>query len=345
MVGLNSSVRIFGERSKENHVKKAKSIVSISIFIGVLLFSMMSIPVQVLLADPASYTLQAQKKDSTWTTGLVSGYVGCENVPFRLRATYGNPDKGQTFIIKVWGASVDTDTPTNRGIDYLAGFTYSDPDSIIASGPTINTFAFPYAGGASTGTLVTQPDSTQNLEYTITFTLESTYSGTHNIRFFWGAHLALSPFGAAEWIGPPTANIQGGATPPSGGVKTVNIQKPGVTTVATDFTSATTDFTSATTDFTSATTDFTSVTTDFTSVTTDFTSVTTDFTSVTAETRTITTEVITQIIEEFEDPVSGPVGGYVMPVNKLSVISPYLVILGMIACLLTMLKMSVGRKD
>lgn len=234
--------------------------------------------------------------------------MGCENVPFRLIATYGVPDKGETFIIKVWGASVDTDTPTNRGIDYLADFTYSDPDSIIASGPTIDTFSFPYGGGASTGTLVTQANGVQHLEYTITFTLKSDYTENREIRFYWGAHLALSPLGAAEWIGPPTANIQGGATPPSGGVKTVNIQRPGSTTVA-------------------------------------ISSVSTDFSTVSTETRTITTEVITQIIEEFEDPVSGPVSGYVMPVNKLSVISPYLVILGMIACLLTILKMSVRRKD
>ncbi|MCK5627192.1 hypothetical protein KAI23_04435, partial [Candidatus Bathyarchaeota archaeon] len=68
---------------------------------------------------------------------------------------------------------------------------------------------------------------------------------------------------------------------------------------------------------------------------------TTETTTETTETTKITET--TETIEEFDDPLA-PVGGYVMPVNKLSVISPYLVILGMIAFLLTILKMSVHRK-
>jgi hypothetical protein len=374
----------FSEHLKKNHVTKAKSVVSISILIGILLLSIISIPVQVVLADPASYTLQAQKKDFTWTTGLVSGYVGCENVPFRLIATYGVPDKGQTFTIKVWGASVDTDTPTNRGIDYLAGFTYSDPDNIIASGPTIDTFSFPYAGGAGTGILVTQSDGVQHLEYTITFTLKPEYAGNKDITFFWGAHLALSPFGATEWIGPPTTNIQGGATPPSGGVKTVNIQKPViiVTTTTTDTTTTDTTTTDTTTTDTTTTDTTTTDTTTTDTTTTDTTTTdtpttdttttdttttdttttdttttdttttdttttdttTTDTTTTLTTTRTTKTTDTTQTIEEFEDPLA-PVGGYVMPINKLSVISPYLVILGMIACLLALLKIILYRKD
>jgi hypothetical protein len=305
--------------------------ISVLILIGILFLSIITMPVPFVLADPANYTLEAQKKDATWTNGLVSGYVGCEKVPFRLTATYGNPDKGETFTIKIWGASIDTDTPTNDGIDYLADFTYVDNDGIIVTGPTINGNSFPWAGGAGTGTLVTQSNGVQNREYNLTFTLNSTYSGNPEIIFYWGAHLALSPFGAAEWIGPPSTNIQGGATPPSGGVKTVNIQTPGSITTA-----ATTDTTTETTETT------TDTTTETTETTTDTTTETTETTSDTT-TKTIET---TETIEDHEDPFeSAPVGGYIIPVNKLLVILPYIVILGMIACLLTIIRMNLQRRD
>ena len=182
--------------------------------------------VSVARADPASYTVQAQEKDGTWTPGVVSGYVGCENVPFRLIATYGNPDQGDTFTITLLGESIDTAATPNRGIDYLANFAYSDPDNIIDIAPTVDGHSLPWVGGAGTGTLQAKANGVQDLVYTLTFKLISSYSGNHEITFTWGSHLALSPNGAAEWIGPPTGNIQSGASPPSGGTKTVNIQKP-----------------------------------------------------------------------------------------------------------------------
>ena len=109
------------------------------------------------------------------------------------------------------------------------------------------------------------------------------------------------------------------------------------TTTATTLTTSIDGTTSTTiTTITIQTTD-TSETTETTSETT------TETTSETTETRTTTTE-FTETIEEFEDPLA-PVGGYAMPVNKLSIMSPYLVILGMIACLLTILKVKVSRKE
>jgi hypothetical protein len=306
--------------------------VSLLMLISILFLGTIINHVQIVLADPANYTVQAQEKDGTWTPSLVSGYVGCEKVPFRLIATYGNPDKGATFTIKIWGASIDIAVPANREIDYLADFAYIDNDGIIDTGPTIDGHSMPWAGGAGTGTLVTQSDGTQNLEYTLTFKLKSDYgSGNHDITFYWGAHLVLSPLGAAEWIGPPTANIQGGATPPSGGVKTVNIQKPGSITTA-----ATTDTTTETTETTTDTTTETTETT--TDTTTETAQTTTDTTTKTIET--------SETIEDHEDPFeSAPVGGYVMPVNKLLIILPFIAILGMIACILTMLRMNIKRKE
>jgi hypothetical protein len=105
----------------------------------------------------------------------------------------------------------------------------------------------------------------------------------------------------------------------------VNIQKPATITTAT-----TTDTrTETTTETTSDTT------------TTDITTAETTTTETT--TKTTTTET-TETIETFEDPMA-LVGGYVMPVNKLSVMSTYLVILGMIACLLMISKMRIRRKN
>ncbi|MFC1506560.1 hypothetical protein ACFLQ6_05750, partial [Thermoproteota archaeon] len=261
MAKLNSFVKSYGENSKKNHDMNVTSIVPVSIFIGILLLSIMSISGPVVLADPGiSYTLQAQEKDGTWTPGLVTGYDECEDVPIRLIISYTrvteSPKDETNQTVSLEGAYKDSDSPFNYGLDYFKDFAYNDTGGLDGT-PTVDGNTLTWAAGVGTGSEINS-SSIKNIKYVLFYELTAGSTGTLIIT--WKAHLAKggensipADRGASNWIGPPTANIQVSADPPSGGVKTVNIQKPGTITTATTTVTTNTTATNTTATNTTAT--------------------------------------------------------------------------------------------
>jgi hypothetical protein len=274
----------FSEHLKKNHVTKAKSIVSISILIGILFLSTISICVPVVLANPGiSYIIEAQEKDGTWTPGLVEGYDECEDVPIRLVISYTgvteSPKDETSQTVSLEGAYKDSDSPVNYGLDYFKDFAYTDTGGLDGT-PTVDGNTLPWVAGVGTGAEITS-SSIKNLKYTLSF--ELTVGSTGTLTITWKAHLAKggengipADRGASNWIGPPTANLQVSADPPSGGEKTVNIQKPVTITTTTTTVTTTTDTTTTDTTTTDTTTTDTT-TTDTTTTDTTTTDTTTDY--------------------------------------------------------------------
>jgi hypothetical protein len=213
---------------------KSKSIVSISILIGILFLSITSIQTPVVLADPGiSYVIQAQEKGGTWTPGLVEGYDECEDVPIRLIISYTgvteSPKDETSQTVSLEGAFKDSDSPVNYGLDYFKDFAYTDTGGLDGT-PTVDGNPIPWAAGVGTGSEVDN-NPIKNLQYVLFFELTAGSTGTLTIT--WKAHLAKggensipADRGARSWIGPPSANLQVSADPPSGGEKTVNIKRP-----------------------------------------------------------------------------------------------------------------------
>jgi hypothetical protein len=186
-------------------------------------------------ADPADYKIEAQELDGTWTPGMVTGYLECNNVPMRLNATYKKNERG-TYQVNLGALYLDTSTPNNKGVDYFVDFTYVDPDGALSGTPTVteqeNVHNLPWAGGSGTGDTAVQPNGVTQLLYKLTFTVNDWSDNVQKtVTFYWKAHLALSPHGAFFWTGPPVSNLQVFADPPSGGTKTVNIRRPEMVSV------------------------------------------------------------------------------------------------------------------
>jgi hypothetical protein len=197
---------------------------SIIILISILLIGSFSFNMNSVQAG-VSYTLEVQKPDGAWTTGLASGWTECDEVPTRFIFNYKilSIDPDLEVMLDLEGAYKDTDTFVNFGLDYFSDFSYTD------TGGGVHLFeiegTWPYSGGLGTGTEVPGSSGIKNLRYVGEFHITSGTSGTLTIE--WKSHLATSPNGASEWIGPPSANLQVSAEPRGlHGEKTVNIKKP-----------------------------------------------------------------------------------------------------------------------
>ncbi|UCG55152.1 MAG: hypothetical protein JSV32_02760, partial [Dehalococcoidia bacterium] len=199
---------------------------SIIILISILLFGSFSFNMNSVQAGVA-YTLEVQKPDGTWTPGLASGWTECDKVPVRFIFNYRI--LAQEGDLKVYldleGAYKDTDTPVNFGLDYFSNFSYTDTGGVSFIEIEGHDLTTPWEGGPGTGTEVAGPSAIKNLRYVGEFDITAGTSGTLTVE--WRAHLATSPDGASEWIGPPSANLQISAEPRGlHGEKTVNIKKP-----------------------------------------------------------------------------------------------------------------------